>query len=162
MSPKPNQKLLIISFSVLFFCLAVYSLAAIDFWFDFIIPGGWRMVLVSDLCIVLERSTTMRGQKLNGMWPPPLSSRNRHNYGLIQIYSSTNVQSNNYRWRSSVDQTISVILILPVLVSLIYPIRASLLLRRRRARRRMNHCADCGYNLTGNTSGICPECGERL
>ena len=20
-------------------------------------------------------------------------------------------------------------------------------------------CANCGYNLTGNTSGICPECG---
>lgn len=21
------------------------------------------------------------------------------------------------------------------------------------------HCARCGYNLTGNTSGVCPECG---
>lgn len=21
-------------------------------------------------------------------------------------------------------------------------------------------CADCGYNLTGNTSGVCPECGR--
>lgn len=24
------------------------------------------------------------------------------------------------------------------------------------------HCATCGYNLTGNVSGTCPECGERL
>src|SRR5262245_48953443 len=24
-----------------------------------------------------------------------------------------------------------------------------------------NSCAQCGYNLTGNTSGICPECGAR-
>ena len=23
-------------------------------------------------------------------------------------------------------------------------------------------CQRCGYNLTGNTSGICPECGERV
>ena len=23
-----------------------------------------------------------------------------------------------------------------------------------------NLCKECGYNLTGNTSGICPECGE--
>ena len=23
-------------------------------------------------------------------------------------------------------------------------------------------CQGCGYNLTGNTSGICPECGERV
>ena len=24
------------------------------------------------------------------------------------------------------------------------------------------HCQKCGYDLTGNTSGICPECGERI
>ena len=23
------------------------------------------------------------------------------------------------------------------------------------------HCQRCGYNLTGNVTGICPECGER-
>ncbi len=23
-------------------------------------------------------------------------------------------------------------------------------------------CGSCGYDLTGNESGICPECGERL
>ncbi len=23
-------------------------------------------------------------------------------------------------------------------------------------------CGDCGYNLTGNTSGICPECGAKV
>lgn len=23
------------------------------------------------------------------------------------------------------------------------------------------HCQKCGYNLTGNVSGVCPECGER-
>ena len=22
-------------------------------------------------------------------------------------------------------------------------------------------CSDCGYNLTGNTTGMCPECGVR-
>ncbi|NLE96308.1 MAG: hypothetical protein GX600_11650 [Dehalococcoidia bacterium] len=24
------------------------------------------------------------------------------------------------------------------------------------------HCQKCGYNLTGNVSGICPECGEKV
>ncbi len=24
------------------------------------------------------------------------------------------------------------------------------------------HCQKCGYNLTGNMSGICPECGEKI
>ena len=24
------------------------------------------------------------------------------------------------------------------------------------------HCPACGHNLTGNVSGVCPECGERI
>ncbi len=31
--------------------------------------------------------------------------------------------------------------------------------RRRHARRAAGLCASCGYNLTGNVSGRCPECG---
>jgi hypothetical protein len=32
-----------------------------------------------------------------------------------------------------------------------------------RDRRRIppGHCR-CGYSLTGNTSGVCPECGEKV
>jgi hypothetical protein len=31
-------------------------------------------------------------------------------------------------------------------------------------RRRISpgHCRQCGYNLTGNLSGVCPECGEEI
>jgi hypothetical protein len=29
-------------------------------------------------------------------------------------------------------------------------------------RRPRGHCAECGYDLTGNVSGVCPECGERV
>ena len=25
-----------------------------------------------------------------------------------------------------------------------------------------DHCQACGYNLTGNISGVCPECGARI
>jgi len=31
---------------------------------------------------------------------------------------------------------------------------------RRRRRRREGHCPKCGYNLKGNVSGVCPECGR--
>lgn len=24
------------------------------------------------------------------------------------------------------------------------------------------HCRTCGYNLTGNVSGVCPECGKTV
>ncbi len=33
---------------------------------------------------------------------------------------------------------------------------------RGRSRRRRGLCLSCGYNLTGNTSGVCPECGGRM
>jgi hypothetical protein len=29
-------------------------------------------------------------------------------------------------------------------------------------RRRQNHCSACSYDLTGNTSGTCPECGTPV
>jgi hypothetical protein len=31
---------------------------------------------------------------------------------------------------------------------------------RRVRRRRANVCRGCGYDLTGNVSGVCPECGR--
>jgi len=33
---------------------------------------------------------------------------------------------------------------------------------RRRYRRRHGRCVACGYDLTGNTSGICPECATEI
>lgn len=33
---------------------------------------------------------------------------------------------------------------------------------RRRWRRRCNACTGCGYDLTGNVSGVCPECGRKV
>jgi hypothetical protein len=44
-------------------------------------------------------------------------------------------------------------------------LRVALWLRgpyRRHYRRRHNLCLTCGYNLTGNTSGRCPECGTAV
>ena len=32
----------------------------------------------------------------------------------------------------------------------------------RRRRMRTGLCRSCGYNLTGNTSGVCPECGAAI
>ncbi len=33
---------------------------------------------------------------------------------------------------------------------------------RRRHRRRHHRCQRCAYDLTGNTSGVCPECGTAI
>ena len=33
---------------------------------------------------------------------------------------------------------------------------------RRWRRRRKGRCLKCGYDLTGNVSGVCPECGGSV
>ncbi|UCC32456.1 MAG: hypothetical protein JSU86_09275 [Phycisphaerales bacterium] len=33
---------------------------------------------------------------------------------------------------------------------------------RRYRRRKLGLCVKCGYNLTGNLSGVCPECGKMI
>jgi hypothetical protein len=33
---------------------------------------------------------------------------------------------------------------------------------RRIRRRREGRCLSCGYDLTGNVSGVCPECGTAI
>ncbi|MBN2562781.1 MAG: hypothetical protein JXQ75_17800 [Phycisphaerae bacterium] len=38
----------------------------------------------------------------------------------------------------------------------------SFLLWRDRSRPSPGRCQECGYDLTGNTSGICPECGTPI
>jgi len=52
---------------------------------------------------------------------------------------------------------------IPFLVFGIYPavtfVRGPL---RRWHRRRKGLCVKCAYNLTGNTSGVCPECGGAI
>ena len=45
------------------------------------------------------------------------------------------------------------------LLSLPFWLPAALRDERRSKRRRKGLCLACGYNLTGNTSGVCPECG---
>ena len=35
-------------------------------------------------------------------------------------------------------------------------------LRLNRAKSNHAQCGACGYNLTGNESGVCPECGRRV
>ena len=45
-----------------------------------------------------------------------------------------------------------------------FPLPAIWIVRRRRQSRRQKQslCLSCGYNLTANTSGVCPECGTPV
>ena len=63
----------------------------------------------------------------------------------------------------------SILLVLLVLGLLAIPLAVAILLIvpatmwwRERPRFPRGHCQTCGYDLTGNVSGICPECGEPI
>lgn len=50
-------------------------------------------------------------------------------------------------------------LVIPLMIP---PIRDSIRERRRLRRKKRNECLECGYNLTGNVTGLCPECGTPV
>ena len=54
---------------------------------------------------------------------------------------------------------VSIPLWLPLLIFLIPTLWLWRLDRRHQP---PGHCEKCGYNLTANTSGICPECGAPV
>jgi hypothetical protein len=70
--------------------------------------------------------------------------------------------SGRYAGLHTVSVHFAVLIILAVLFAF-YPalafIRGPL---RRRRRPRKGLCIKCGYDLTGNESGICPECGTEV
>lgn len=51
---------------------------------------------------------------------------------------------------------------LPVGLLLIQPMKRLVVARWRRRRSGRNQCLDCGYDLTGNVSGVCSECGSAI
>lgn len=60
---------------------------------------------------------------------------------------------------TQIGWTLAIPLWIPTIVSIVFAI-ASLMGCRLFPRPRKGHCAFCGYNLTGNTSRKCPECGK--
>ncbi len=57
----------------------------------------------------------------------------------------------------------NVFILLPLWIPLIVlAIPTAFLFYRDRRRIPPGHCQKCGYNLTGNVSGVCPECGKAI
>jgi len=60
-------------------------------------------------------------------------------------------------WFAHVDKGYSLPLWIPFVI-----VAIPTLILWRWTRFEPGHCQTCGYNLTGNTSGICPECGTKI
>jgi hypothetical protein len=56
---------------------------------------------------------------------------------------------------------LSLPVVAPILILVLPGIRRRQVLKFRR-RRHVTRCDECGYDLKGNLSGVCPECGTRF
>lgn len=72
-----------------------------------------------------------------------------------RLYKSTWL----YSWYASKNFYLLVIALWPLVAALVAG-NVFWYWRDWRRRVRPGHCAKCGYNLTGNISGRCPECGQ--
>jgi len=64
------------------------------------------------------------------------------------------------QWPGGTYWTFAISPVYPLLLTGLSP---ALWIARTRIHRQMSpsgHCAKCGYDLTANTSGVCPECGN--
>ena len=75
----------------------------------------------------------------------------------LRSYSGTRFPTFDYLPPSKTTE-FSLPLWLPFLALLI----PTLLLWRRERKPRRGHCRRCDYDLTGNVSGVCPECGTAI
>ena len=64
-----------------------------------------------------------------------------------------------YKWNLSVSLPFWQVFLLFAAYPSVLLIRGPV---RRWHRRRKGWCVKCGYDLTGNVSGVCPECGEPV
>jgi len=87
-------------------------------------------------------------------------------YGLFEVYHSacyepwTALPQFQYwtagQWACKVPIHFLLLVSIPIVA---YPILPSTI---RRDRRKRGLCLRCGYDLTGNVSGVCSECGEAV
>lgn len=94
-------------------------------------------------------------------WYDP--SRTRQDDGLALVPGASRAQGDanwmrSRGWRAAYPCIFGAALVLPLSA---VTLRGLDEYRRRRAARREG-CRSCGYDLTGNVSGVCPECGAAV
>ena len=99
------------------------------------------------------------GMPLSWYFKPARQSTTWEHAGVLFATTPGQIAAGGYSRRMLILRfPILVSIALPAILPLIY-----VLLRYRRVLRRKNQrCTGCGYNLTGNTSGVCPECGVPI
>jgi hypothetical protein len=121
------------------------TLTLVYIWWEWLDPDRHvRIVLSHDLAFIDYRPD------------PPLSLSNRLGFGAdfsrISLRPDTPTMG-VFRYITVPDWLVVILFSIP---------QAAVAFRTYRDSRRRSCCVSCGYNLTGNTSGTCPECGKVI
>ena len=98
-------------------------------------------------------------------WGEMCAHRNQwNNFRSVGLHIGRRLSGPTRWWPHGLDRWRTTLPFLQVGVPLWIPLVAlavptALVWRRWFRRARPGHCPRCGYNLTGNVSGVCPECG---
>ncbi len=112
---------------------------------------GRAIISLSEGCITIMRNAYATPQPprcfidlpTNPPWNrPPMA------WGLWQPHLRTNPRAQ--------------LLMLPLWLSMLLTTIPAIILQRILRRPAPGHCPHCNYNLTGNQSGRCPECGKAI
>jgi hypothetical protein len=164
--PHPSGALVLLS---LLGCLAVAGLWARGYWrFDVVggrfgttslMVGSYRghLLWATGTADVAEGRAEWYGyESRTGLDAArPLEYLRENAAWNVAGFSYTGTVDKNFPISVLITPSWSLALLLGVL-----PCRRLLRSRRRRVRLRENLCPGCGYDLRGNASGVCPECGN--
>lgn len=147
----------------LLICLAMMVLWARSYWRDDVFH--WRTdhrgVRVSSACGRLAVIIEVEGQ----LWSDSYGYTEGHDPEQEKQFWPMNFSG--FAWRSDCNVVGSYQSVLmphaAIVIGLaIAPAVWLFVVRRHVGRSRMNVCRCCGYTLTGNISGVCPECGTKI
>jgi hypothetical protein len=159
------RKLIIFSFCICLFCSIGFAFLALWHW------RTWTAIASQQKSIITEDEGQLRALLPEYGLPRSFDSEGR----LPQRYYEINRQVDAIQEKLSVDLQRHIDVVEKsrspafVRVSLVFLLCSALCgawlgwgwLRMRRWKSD-NRCAVCGYSLTGNKSGVCPECGTPV
>jgi len=147
--------LALLSLFVVGTCVATRS-KPIVIWPDFE-AGRWVDLWIGEGELIVERWVDRPFQRV---------AEDRWYFGFRSIdlgigYSGTYITPGYVRIHGASYQLRAPLWFLAALAGA-YPVIVAIRYVRSRRRRPPEACKRCGYNLTGNVSGICPECGTPI
>ena len=116
-------------------------------------------------CTSANHSVTLSRGAVEHLWRPPAV---RDYIAPLCEFQSLKSEwernrCNQIRWVCGLEDYEGVCwTIIPLWIPLCAAIPPTLWLWLRRRHHKEGHCRSCGYDLTGNLSGRCPECGTLL